>query len=157
MTPEELLQICQKALPGTVPVSSWGERGLFYNPEGLLKRGVYVLTVKERDGENDRASGLDREGVYRLNLGLRRETFEGLFGSLPKRPPKGGTVAMDYDFTALDRLLPHPVYAWMGWICVLNPAPETLKCIGPLLREAYEYAEEKYRKRIETARKKGEP
>ena len=62
MKPDEILQYCLETLEGTILVSSWGERGVFYNPGGKLKRGVYVLTVKERDGENDRSSRLDREG-----------------------------------------------------------------------------------------------
>ena len=56
MKPDEILQYCLETLEGTILVSSWGERGVFYNPGGKLKRGVYVLTVKERDGENDRSS-----------------------------------------------------------------------------------------------------
>ena len=68
MTPDEILSHCLHTLEGTVLVSSWGERGIFYNPGGKLKRGVYVLTVKEQNGENDKSSRLDREGVYRVNL-----------------------------------------------------------------------------------------
>lgn len=147
MTPDEILSGCLETLEGTVLVSSWGERGIFYNPGGKLKRGVYVLTVKEKDGENDRSSRLDREGVYRVNLGLRRETFRRLFGPLPQRPPKGGVVDMPCDFSGLDQLLPHPVYAWMGWVCALNPSRQTFAELRPLILESYEYAKEKYAKR----------
>lgn len=146
MTPDRILQDCLHALPDTVLVESWGERGVFYNPGLRRKRGVYVLTVKEKDGANDRASQLDREGVFRLNFGLRRETFRQRFGALPKRPPKGCAVDLPCDFTALDRLLPHPVYAWMGWACVLNPSAETFEELRPLIREAYDYAREKFAK-----------
>ena len=69
MTPDKILNYCLNTLEGTVLVSSWGERGIFYNPGGKLKRGVYVLTVKEKDGENDKSSRLSREGVYRVSLG----------------------------------------------------------------------------------------
>lgn len=58
------------SLNGTVLVKSWGEKGIFYNPGLVLKRGAYVLTVKEKDGDNDKASNLDRTGIYRVNLGL---------------------------------------------------------------------------------------
>ena len=147
MKPDEILQYCLETLEGTILVSSWGERGVFYNPGGKLKRGVYVLTVKERDGENDRSSRLDREGVYRVNLGLRRETFRRLFGPLPQRPPKGGIVDMPCDFSHTDCLLPHPVYAWMGWACVLTPSRQTFEALKPLIVESYAYAGEKYAKR----------
>ena len=144
MTPEEILQCCLDRLEGTVPVESWGERGVFYNPGLVRKRGVYVLTVKEKDGANDRASQLDRPGVYRVNFGLRRERFRALFGPQPKRPPKGGVVDTGHDFTALDRLLPHPVYGWMSWVCVLNPSEETFRELWPLMEESWEYAKEKF-------------
>ena len=147
MTPDKILNYCLNTLEGTVLISSWGERGIFYNPGGKLKRGVYVLTAKEKDGEGDKSSRLNREGVYRINLGLRRETFRRLFGSLPPRPAKGGIVEMPYDFSQLDRLLPHPVYAWMGWVCTLNPSCQTFEELKPLIEESYEYAREKYAKR----------
>ena len=127
MTPDEILQYCLNTLEETVLISSWGERGIFYNPENRLKRGVYILTIKEKDGDNDKGSHLNRENIYRVNIGLRKPTFQRMFGHLPARPAAGEIVKMDYDFTAIDTLLPHPVYAWMGWVCVLNPSVERFK------------------------------
>ena len=142
MKPEDILRYCLETLEGTVRAESWGESGIFYNPGGTLKRGVYVLTVKEKDGANDKSSRLDRPGVYRVNLGLRKKTYARLFGPLPARPPKGGVVSAEADFTAPDRLVPHPVYAWMGWAAVLNPSPGTFEAMKPLIQESYEYARE---------------
>ena len=147
MKPDEILKYCLKNLEGSVLVESWGEKGIFYNPGRVLKRGVYILTVKEKDGDNDKSSKLDRPGVYRVNLGVRKDTFVKLFGAVPKRPGAGGVVEMDYDFSAADCFLPHPVYAWMGWMCVLNPSEETFEALRPYVREAYEYAKEKFAKR----------
>lgn len=148
MTPDEILSCCLKSLEGTVLVESWGEKGIFYNPDSKLKRGIYTLTIKEKDGENDRSSRLDRKGIFRVNLGVRKDTFVQMFGPVPKRPDKGGIVNMEYDFTATDQIIPHPVYAWMGWICVLNPSEQTFERLKPLILEAYEYAKEKYMKKI---------
>lgn len=147
MTPDEILKYCLENLDGTVIVSSWGERGIFYNPDGKLKRGVYILTVKEKDGDNDKASNLDRKDVYRVNLGIKKSTFSKMFGSIPKRPGKGRSVDMDYDFSAINEMLPHPVYAWMGWICVLSPSESRFEELKPLIQEAYECAKGKYLKR----------
>lgn len=147
MIPDEVLEYCLKELEGTVLVSSWGERGIFYNPDNKLKRGVYVLTVKEKDGENDKGSDLNRENVYRVNLGVRKDTFVKMFGVMPKRPVKSGIVDMPYDFSVINKIIPHPVYAWMGWICVLNPSEDIFEKLKPLIQEAYEYAKEKYSKR----------
>lgn len=147
MKPEEILNYCLENLGGTVSVNSWGEKGIFYNPENKLKRGIYILTIKEKDGENDKSSNLNRDGIYRVNLGVRKDTFMDMFGFVPKRPVKGGIVDMDYDFTDTDKIIPHPVYAWMSWICVLNPSNDAFEKLKPLITEAYEYAKEKYRKK----------
>ena len=145
--PDDVLKYCLDNLDGVVTVDSWGEHGIFYNPGGVLKRGVYVLTVKEKDGENDKASRLNRDGVWRVNIGVRRATFRAMFGALPGRPAKGGVVDVPYDFAARDVIMPHPVYGWMGWICVLNPSEATFRQLMPLITEAHEYAAEKFRKR----------
>lgn len=147
MRSDEIIQYCLANLEGTVFVNSWGEKGIFYNPDNTLKRGIYILTVKEKDGENDKGSDLNRENVYRVNLGVRKNTFVEMFGKIPARPGKGCIVNMKFDFTSLDKIIPHPVYAWMGWICCLNPSLETFEKLKPLIQEAYEYAIEKYRKK----------
>lgn len=147
MQAEEIISYCLENFEGTVLVNSWGEKGIFYNPDNKLKRGIYVLTIKEKGGENDKASSLDREGIFRINIGIRKNTFLKFFDSVPKRPEKGGVVKMDYDFTITNKILPHPVYAWMSWICVLNPTKQTFEKLKPLIKEAYEYAKEKFLKK----------
>lgn len=147
MTPEKILQYCLDNLFDTVPVESWGERGIFYNPGLARKRGAYVLTVKEKDGANDKASDLSRDGVWRVNLGLRKETYRTFFGPQPKRPPKGGVVETGHDFTVLDQIMPHPVYGWMSWVCALNPSDITFETLKPLIQESYNFAKEKFHAR----------
>lgn len=147
MRPEQILEYCLEHFEGTIMAESWGEKGVFYNPGYRLKRGVYVLTVKEKDGENDTGSNLNRAGIYRVNFGLRKDTFKVLFGALPVRPAAGGIVDMNYDFTALDRLLPHPVYGWMWWVSILNPSEQSFEQIKPLIQESYEYSMTKFQKR----------
>jgi hypothetical protein len=143
----EIINHCLENLAGTVLVESWGEKGIFYNPDGLLKRGVYIATLKSKNGDNDSASNLDREGTFRLNIGVRKSTFIRLFGEVPTRPAAGGVVSLPVDFTEIDKILPHPVYAWMGWICILNPSQESFKELKIFLQEAYEYSKEKYGKK----------
>lgn len=147
MNSEQILEFCLENMAGSFLAESWGEKGVFYNPGQVLKRGVYILTIKEKDGENDKGSNLDRPGIFRVNMGLHRSTFTQLFGPMPKRPATGEIVDMDYDFSAVGRLLPHPVYAWMGWVCILNPTKSDFEEIKPYIREAYEYAKEKFAKR----------
>jgi len=145
--PQEILDYCLQNLDGVVAAENWGERGIFYNPDYTLKKGVYILTIKERDGDNDRASNISRSGIFRVNLGVRKTTFTKMFSYIPKRPAAGEAIEMDYDFTELNKIMPHPVYAWMGWICVLNPSAETFEQLKPLIQESHIFAKEKHSKR----------
>lgn len=147
MNPNEILEYCLSRLAGTVLIESWGEKGIFYNPGNVLKRGVYILTIKEKDGANDKGSNLCRTGVFRVNIGIRKATFQKLFGAIPARPMAGGIVEMDFDFTAQDVVLPHPVYAWMSWICVLNPSEQTFEKLKPFIQESYALSIEKFKRR----------
>ena len=122
------------------PLDIWGERSFFLNPGRQLKRGTYFATLKEKDGENDKASHLDRDGVFRLNMGVSKKRYLSLFSYLPKRPAKGRFIEGSYDFQKIDTILPHPVYGWMGWVCVLNPSFETFEDCKNLLDDAYNKA-----------------
>lgn len=130
------------------PAAVWGETAFFYNPRRALPRGVYFATLKDRDGGNDRASGLRRPGVFRLNIGISAGTYRSLFGRQPTRPAAGGVVDTGHDFEVLDQLLPHPVYGWMSWVSVLNPTPATFERVMPLLAEAHALAAVKFAKRV---------
>jgi hypothetical protein len=121
-----------------------GEKTLFYNPDNLLTKGIYFVTIKEADGQNDKASDLNREGVFRLNLGVTKTTYEKLFGPKPSRPAKGGIVNTGHDFTKLNQLTPHPIYAWLHWVAILNPEGVALEQIWELLEESYQQALKKY-------------
>ena len=148
MEPKEIIDYCEKNVPDIRIVESWGETGVFYNPQNKFKRGVYILTIKEKDGDNDKSSNLDRHGVYRLNIGVSRNRFLKHFAEIPARPSKGGVIDMDYDFTQMGVLMPHPVYGWMSWVCILNPTVEYFNSsLKELVAEAYELSKQKAKKR----------
>ena len=147
MQPQAILDDLCASLEAVVPKRSWGETALFYNPGRVLPSGVYFCTFKDRDGANDRASALDREGAYRLSIGVPPETYVRLFGPRPMRPAKGGVVHTGHDFTALDVLSPHPVYAWMGWVQILSPTAASYAKIRPLIEDAHRLAVAKFRVR----------
>ncbi len=150
MRPEEVVAAIQARYPGVVPKASWGETSLFVNPGGQLPSGVYFCTLKDHDGANDCAARLDRDGVYRLALGLPPAAYGQRFGARPARPPKGGVVDTGHDFTQLNLLMPHPVYAWMGWVQLLSPSRETFEALLPLLDEAHRAALARATRRIAT-------
>ena len=148
MKVEEIFDYVTSEYEGIVIAENWGERGLFYNPDGKLPKGVYILTFKEKDGPNDNASNVNRPNVHRLNLGISKDTFKIMFGELPERPAAGSIVNTGHNFESLDKMMPHPVYGWMSWICVLNPSSNTFEKLKPLIHESIELAKVKYRKRV---------
>lgn len=115
---------------GVTTATASGSTFFFVGPEQKFP----FATVVTADDAYDNVSNLDRPGVFRLNVGVGKKTFQSLF-------PAGGA---DPDYTALDRLMPHPVYGKMYWACVLNPSDKTFREIQPLLTEAYETAARKH-------------
>jgi hypothetical protein len=104
----------------------------------MLLTGRFPFATIVNNDNFDRASDLNRPSVFRLNIGVGRDTYCSLFGPKPPRPGADGVVDTGHDFTALNQLLPHPVYAPQSWVCVLNPGAETFEAVRPLLAEAYD-------------------
>jgi hypothetical protein len=94
-------------------------------------------TLVTKDHASDSASKLDRPGVFRLNIGVGKETFRALFG---EQDDNATIAAIAVDCAALDTLMPHPVYAKMYWVSILNPSAKTFETVKPLLREAHSLA-----------------
>jgi hypothetical protein len=92
---------------------------------------VPFVSLAAADNEYDRVSNLDRDGVYRVNIGVTRKTFAALFGAAPTD---------DIDYTALNVFMPHPHYARQNFICILNPAGEHEALTKQYIREAHDFA-----------------
>jgi Family of unknown function (DUF6194) len=121
------------------PEMAWGDTFFIHDPERNLEgsRRFPFATIVTKDYDDfDNLSNLNRDGVFRLNIGVSKETFDRLF--------PGEAV---HDFTELDQLMPHPVYGVNHWVSVLNPSDATLAEIRPLLDEAYEIAVRRNRDR----------
>lgn len=103
-------------------------------------RKLPFATLATADNDHDRVSNLDRPGVFRLNIGVGKQTFQSLFGA--EKIDVGGC-----DFTALDQIMPHPVYAPQFFVCVLNPSDATFEKVRMLLAEAYDLAVGRQRNR----------
>lgn len=90
----------------------------------------------------DEASNLNRKGLFRLNIDLSQEQFKSLFGYLPIEHQAHN----DFDYTALDQIFPHPVYANYGWISIINPSETSESQVKDLLRLAHTRALQKVSK-----------
>jgi len=89
------------------------------------------VTIADSDNDFDIVSNLNREGVYRLNIGVSKETFRRLTASLKDE---------DIDYTALNVFLPHPHYAKQNFVCSLNPEGDNAGETKRLVEEAYSIA-----------------
>ncbi len=113
--------------------TSFGYEMFFYKSDHKLS----FATMISSDYEYDHISNLSRPGVFRLNMGVSKQTFQALFGT-------DEVDVNQYDFTTLDAIMPHPEYASYHFICVLSPSETTFERLRPLLAEAYEIAVRRY-------------
>ncbi len=153
MTPALIVSRVTSNLEGVHPKSSWGETSLFYNPGKMLPNGVYFCTIKENDGDNDKSSNLYRDDIYRLSIGVSKETYESKFGVRPKRPAKGGIVDTGHNFSKTNVLMPHPIYGWMSWVSILSPSEIVFETVYPLIVEAHGNAVIKFNKKTKPTEK----
>ena len=72
-----------------------------------------------------------------MNMWVSRPTFDQEAESDPD----------EIDYTALDRVIPHPVYGAQSWLSVLNPADATSDKVKRLLTEAHGRARDRYDKK----------
>ncbi len=129
MQAAEIAQYIIDTFPGVETAENLGYRFFFYGADHMLP----FATIATADNDGDRVSNLDRPGVFRLNIGVSKQTFQSVFGP-------GRVDVSRYDYTALDRVMPHPDYAAQHFICVLNPSEVTLERVRAYLAEAYELA-----------------
>jgi hypothetical protein len=106
-----------------------GDTYYFHHPDPAAPDRRFPFATLVTGDRHDAASDLERPGVFRLNVGVSKERFASLF-----------PTPSDHDHTALDRIMPHPVYGKMYWVCVLNPSAETFQTVKALLAEAHERA-----------------
>jgi hypothetical protein len=129
--------ICE-TFPDVETSENFGYKFFFYRDDHRLP----FATMADSDNEYDKVSQLDRTGVFRLNFGVSKQTFQSLFGDQE--------LDMDgYDFSALNQIMPHPDYARQYFVCVLNPGDKTLADVRQYLAEAHGIARARYERRSE--------
>lgn len=140
MMPNEatIIQYIADTFDNVHVVEADGNSFFFYGQMGDSNKFPFATLVTKDDYE--KVSDLNRPGVFRLNVGISKESYLSLFGTPAPRPNADGIIASGYDYAALDQIMPHPVYGNMFWVGVLNPSPATFEKIQPLLAEAYDMA-----------------
>ena len=124
--PEAITHTILETWPDTDVVAALGASFFSLDPEKHFPNFATIVTTDEHD--EGAPSNLARAGVFRLNIGVGRETFERIVQS-------GG----EPDYATLDRFFPHPVYAKQLWISILNPSDATFRDeVKPLLTEAHD-------------------
>lgn len=101
-------------------------------------RRLPFATIASSDSEFDNVSNLEREGVYRLNIGVSKETFRRLFGE--REPQVVG-------YTELDVFMPHPHYSRQYFICILNPSGDNAEKAKRLVEEAHSIAAARWKRK----------
>jgi hypothetical protein len=122
--PETIVRFITETYPETDVVEAMNAWFFSLDPEKHWPNYATIVTTDEHDG----ASDLSRPGTYRLNLGVDKATFRRVAAADPEP-----------DYTAFDRLLPHPVYAKQLWISVVNPSQQAFdEVVKPLLALAHD-------------------
>lgn len=122
------------SLPDVQRTEAFGYRFFFVGDDHRMP----FVTLADHDTEYDSVSALDRDGVYRINIGVGRDSFESLFRDLGPEP---------HDYTTLDRFLPHPDYAKQRFICILSPSAKNADSVRRLIIEAHGIAADRYARR----------
>jgi hypothetical protein len=125
--PEAITHYIRETYPETDVVTIEGAAFFSLDAERHFPNFATIVTTDEHDiGSPSNLNA--RPDVFRLNIGVGRETFDRLVGSIAEP-----------DYAALDWLLPHPVYARQHYISILNPSQSTFReVVIPLLAEAHD-------------------
>ena len=124
--PEAITRYIVRTFPDVDIVTAMGATFYSVDPEKHWPNFATIVTTDEHDmGSPSNLTA--RPEIFRLNIGVSRKTFERVVG---------GTEEPDY--AALDRFVPHPVYAKQLWISILNPSEATFEAeVKALVAEAH--------------------
>ena len=98
------------------------------------------VTIANSDNDFDNVSNLNREGVFRVNIGVSKETFKNLIAESSSEP---------VDYSVLNVFLPHPDYARQHFVCILNPSNENVEATKKLIVEAHSIAAARLQRKAE--------
>ena len=112
------------------PEVAWGDLFFYEAPDGVVPPGQPFATVVTKDYPGEPASGLDRPGAFRVNVGASAEEVAHWSGGEAAGLPP----------TTTDVVMPHPTYAAQGWLCVVDPGAGSWEALRALLASAHDRA-----------------
>ncbi|WP_135451793.1 DUF6194 family protein [Mycobacterium sp. DL99] len=117
------------------PQIAWGDHFFYFAPNGQVpQREQPYATIVTKNYPDDTSCDLDQPGRSRLNIHVGRSAFIEVVGADPR------VESTAVDFTAVDTVLPHPVYRAQGWISIINPGAHTQALAVNLLGRAHDAA-----------------
>ena len=117
-----------------VPEIAWDDTFAYHVPNG--EPGVMPFaTIGTKNYPGDELSQLDRPGAFRVNANVGRDAFTVLIGY---PPAEHAGRAEEWDYAADGAVVPHPLYAKLGWVSVVNPAAAS--AVAEVLDEAHRHA-----------------
>ena len=122
-------------LENVQPEENYGYVFFFVGDDHLLS----FVTIANADNDWDNVSNLNRDGVFRINIGVSRETFDRLI-----EEPSGNEPV---DYSVLNTFLPHPEYAKQNFLCILNPSGENVQRTKELIMEAHAMAAKRFERK----------
>ncbi|MDX1995557.1 MAG: DUF6194 family protein [bacterium] len=132
MEPSEVVEFIT-GLDNVQQSESFGYQFFFVGDDHRLP----FVTIADSDNEYDYVSNLDRDGVYRVNIGISKKTFESLLEDVNVE---------GLDFSVLNVFLPHPDYWKQHFVCILNPSGANADMTRTLIIEAHSIAADRYRR-----------
>jgi hypothetical protein len=124
---------------GPFPEVAWGDHFFYWAPDGEVPRNVQpYATIVTKDYPDDSTSRLDPPDRYRVNVHVGKQRFAELTSSNAHLDPSEADV-----------ILPHPLYAPLGWIAVVNPGERTLPVVLELLQGAHDDERRRAERRAE--------
>ncbi|WP_280345049.1 DUF6194 family protein [Nocardia neocaledoniensis] len=122
------------------PEISWGDSFCYYAPDGVVPTTVQPFaTIVTKQYPDERDTGLDRPGAFRVNIAAGRDAFTAWIGYAPGQAPARPAEA--------DLVFPHPTYGSAGWLAVLDPGERTDDTVRDLLRAAHARARTQFERR----------
>ena len=124
-------------LPNVQRTENFGYTFFFVGDDHRLP----FATMANSDNDFDDVSNLNREGVFRVNIGVSSETFRHLISH---------SDGEDIDYSVLNVFLPHPDYARQNFVCILSPGGDNVQETKRLIVEAHSIAEARLQRKAKS-------